>query len=164
MIRAGAVYSILLHQKRTAMKVMQDTAMGWGKNEVQALEIDQLVMGLEMSGSDEALMSYVDFFSGIIPVKAGYFVHVIPSFDLLTNLYRSEVMPLSGVNILRETLLNRIGGEISRVLTAGQIKDVQYHVAEGSPLEELLLAAETKDPDLVVIGQKRFVNSHGILA
>lgn len=146
------------------MKVMQDTKLGWDTTEINPLEIDQLVMGLEMSGSDEALLRYLDFFSEIVPIKASYFLHVVPPFDLLTNLYREEVMPLSGVSILRETLVNRIGGDISRLLTSGRIKDVEYHVVEGNPLEELLVTAEAQNPDLVVIGQKRYVNSHGILA
>ena len=146
------------------MKDMQTAELGWDTSVRTALEIDQLVMGLEMSGSDEALLRYLDFFSEIVPIKAGYFLHVIPPFDLLTNIYREEVLPLSGVSILRETLVNRMGGEISRLLTTGRVKDVQYQVTEGSPLEELLEAAEEQKPDLVVIGQKRFVNSHGILA
>lgn len=146
------------------MKVMQNTTMGWATTELAPLEVDQLLMGLEMSGSDEALLRYLDFFTGIVPVKAGYFLHVVPPFDLLTNLYREEVMPLSGVSILRETLVNRMGGDISRLLTTGKIKDVQYQVVEGNPLEELLVTAKEQKPDLVVIGQKRYVNSHGILA
>ena len=117
------------------MKEMQTAELGWDTTDRKALEIDQLVMGLEMSGSDEALLRYLDFFSEIVPIKSGYFLHVIPPFDLLTNLYRSEVLPLSGVSILRETLVNRMGGEISRLLTTGRVKDVQYQVTEGSPLQ-----------------------------
>lgn len=146
------------------MEVIQETKLGWRNTTIPSLEIDQMVMGLEMSGSDEALLRYLDFFSEVVPVKSAYFLHVIPPFDLLTNLYRSEVMPLSGVNILRETLMNRMGGDISRLLTTGRVKDVQYQVVEGNPLEELLVATASENPDLVVIGQKRFVNSHGILA
>ncbi|MEL7247580.1 MAG: universal stress protein [Bacteroidota bacterium] len=150
--------------KERTIAELQTATMGWDTASQKALEVDQLLMGLEMSGSDEALLRYLDFFSDIVPIKAGYFLHVIPPFDLLTNLYRSEVLPLSGVSIFRETLVNRMGGEISRFLTAGRMSNVQYQVSEGSPLEELLTASESQEPDLVVIGQKRFVNSHGILA
>jgi nucleotide-binding universal stress UspA family protein len=146
------------------MEAIKEKLSGWETEGIPAIEVKQLLMGLEMGGADEALLQYLDFISGIIPIKAGFFLHVVPEFDLLTPMFRKDVMPLSGVNILKETLMNRMGGEISRLLTDGQIKQVKYKVNEGSPLEELLKEAEGVTPDLVVIGQKRFANSHGILA
>lgn len=146
------------------MEAIKEKLSGWETEGIPALEVKQLLMGLEMGGADEALLQYLDFLSEIIPVNAGFFLHVVPEFDLLTPMFRKEVMPLSGVNILKETLVNRMGGEISRLLTNGRIKNVKYKVDEGSPLEELLIEAEALTPDLVVIGQKRFANSHGILA
>ncbi|WP_020537788.1 universal stress protein [Lewinella cohaerens] len=146
------------------MEAIKEKVTGWETEGIPALEVKQLLMGLEMGGADEALLQYLDFLSEIIPVNAGFFLHVVPEFDLLTPMFRKEVMPLSGVNILKETLVNRMGGEISRLLTNGRIKSVKYKVDEGSPLEELLIEAEALTPDLVVIGQKRFANSHGILA
>lgn len=146
------------------MQAAQKKLSDWETEGIPALEVKQLLMGLEMGGADEALLQYLDFLSGIIPVNAGFFLHVVPAFDLLTPMFRKEVMPLSGVNVLKETLVNRMGGEISRLLTTGRIKNIKYKVDEGSPLEELLVEAEALTPDLVVIGQKRFANSHGILA
>lgn len=146
------------------MEAIKEKLGGWETATIPAMEVKQVLMGLEMGGADEALLQYLDFLSGIIPVKAGFFLHVVPGFDLLTPLFRKDVMPLSGVNILKETLVNRMGGEISRLLTTGRIGQVKYKVDEGSPLEELLHEAEALNPDLVVIGQKRFANSHGILA
>jgi nucleotide-binding universal stress UspA family protein len=146
------------------MEAIKEKLDGWETEAIPAIEVKQLLMGLEMGGADEALLQYLDFISEIIPVKAGFFLHVVPQFDLLTPLFRKDVMPLSGVNILKETLMNRMGGEISRLLTSDRIKKVKYKVNEGSPLEELLREAASLNPDLVVIGQKRFANSHGILA
>jgi nucleotide-binding universal stress UspA family protein len=146
------------------MQAIKEKLDGWETEAIPAIEVKQLIMGLEMGGADEALLQYLNFLSEIIPVKAGFFLHVVPAFDLLTPMFRKDVMPLSGVNILKETLMNRMGGEISRLLTSGRIKQVKYKVNEGSPLEELLRESEALNPDLVVIGQKRFANSHGILA
>ncbi|HFA51227.1 MAG TPA: universal stress protein [Bacteroidetes bacterium] len=131
---------------------------------IQPYKIKQAMGGLEMGPSDEPLLKYVGFFSGLIPVEAAYFLHVVPNFDLFLSLYSKETRALAGQYILNENLRQRMKEMIARNVPKENKIDIEYDVREGNPLTELLLDAKETNADLVVIGKKGKHENHAILA
>lgn len=122
-------------------------------------EVVQAMVGLEMSLSDQKVLEYLQFFSESVPMSATYFLHVLPRFDFFGTDNDGR-----DVEILSETLTNRMEESIRRHFPARKSLYIEFDLREGDPLEELLADAKNVKADLVVIGQKSGEGHHGILA
>lgn len=126
--------------------------------------IARAVVGLELGSTDASLLNYFDFFSGIIPVEAASFIHVLPPLAPVDALFEKEAQAvLGGYTIhheFREQMVKRVEKALPQI---GQMT-AQYHITEGDPLEELLSLEQEIEADLVMIGQRSENTYHGILA
>lgn len=134
------------------------------KTPIEPLVIQQLIAGVELGRTDDALLAYIHYFAGLVPVKAAFFLHVVPEFSLFAPFMPTDIRPLAGEYLLSETIINQIGTKVSQFIPNQRIGAIDYDVREGNPLAQLLLQAEELNPDLVVIGQKTHTASHGIMA
>lgn len=131
---------------------------------VEPYIIEQVMAGLEMGAMDEPLLKYMEFLSGLLPVESAYFLHVVPRFDLYRFRFEKELQSVAAQLELKENLVNQMANSINSNLSKRKGIDIEYDIREGDPLEEILKDAEEVSADLVVIGQKNQVKTHGILA
>lgn len=134
------------------------------KSKIQPLKINQAVVALKLGSGDEAVLEYLDFLAGYVPVGSTYFVHVLPKFDLFNALYEKEQEALISNYELNQEVIQRMEDKIKSSLTNLDTDLTRFDVREGDPLEELLQDVEDLTADLVVIGQRSGSSEHGILA
>ena len=134
----------------------QDTIMG--KDKVKPLEFTQAMVALELSETDEPVLTYFDFLTRQVPTAAAYFVHVLPPVEFVSEEAAREKYEINSdvTQRMRLKIKDRITDENSIY--------IEFDVRQGNPLEELLKDAEDVGADLVVIGQRSGVEHHGILA
>lgn len=130
---------------------------------VLPFEINQAVVGLGLEKSDEAVLSYLNFLGGKVPIQRASFIHVLPKVDIFNAFYESESEGIISNFELDQDVAKRLERDIRHRL--GQsVANITCSVQEGDPLEALLLAADQTHADLVVIGQHPEEGPHGILA
>jgi nucleotide-binding universal stress UspA family protein len=131
---------------------------------IEPYNIQQALVAMELGPSDEVVLNYLDFFTGVIPTRAIYFLHVLPQFDVLNAaLERSAESMVSNVELNRE-VINQMHAEIKERMSREKAMEVDFDVREGNPLEGLIRQAKESKTDLIVIGQKSGTSQHGILA
>ena len=131
---------------------------------IAPFRVRQAMAGLEMGDTDEALLNYLDFFSGMIPVEAAYFLHVVPKFDLFRSLFVKDDLKLAEEFRVSELVIKDMAAKINRIIAKERGIEVEYDVRDGDPLEELLIDLDNVQADLAIIGQKSKGKSHGIMA
>lgn len=130
---------------------------------VEPFEIAQAIVGLGLEKSDEAVLSYLNFLGGKIPIQRAGFIHVLPRVDVFNAFYESEAESLISNFELDQDVAKHLERDIRHQL--GQsVANISCSVEEGDPLEALLLAADQTQADLIVIGQHPDEGPHGILA
>lgn len=146
------------------MKSSTDAMTEEKSRAVSPFRVNQALIAMELGPTDEAMLEYVDFFTDQIPVKAAYFLHVLPKFDLFYAMYEKEAQSLISNFEINEDVLTRMEANIKELLADKQTVFVEVDVRDGDPLEELIKNAESIDADLAIIGQSSSTNRHGILA
>lgn len=125
--------------------------------------VTQMLVALELGIADDAVLQYLDFFTGVVPVRKVQVLHVVPTFDMFQILYEREADSVIGNLEFNQEIVNEIANRIKKRPLEQQSK-VAFDVREGNPLEQLLLETEESEADLVVIGQRTGTTEHGILA
>lgn len=146
------------------MKSTNEMTMKESAERIEPYGIQQALVALELGAADEAVVSYLDFFTDAVPARAIYFLHVLPKFDLLNMaIERSAESLISNVE-LNEEVIAQMEAEIRERLGKEDRMKIDFDVREGNPLEELMRETVAMKADLVVIGQKSGTSQHGILA
>lgn len=131
---------------------------------IHPFAIKQAVVAVGLSKSDEALLDYLDFFTQHIPMEQAAFLHVLPRFDLFNALFQNEGESMVSNYELNEETIQEMKTAANKRLSKHHIKNIDFKVREGNPLEELVALAERTEADLTVIGQQSAASQHGILA
>jgi nucleotide-binding universal stress UspA family protein len=124
--------------------------------------VRECLVGMDFNVSVEALMRYLDFFAGQIPVDSVHFLHVLPQPNLF-NLY-SEENPVSFNEVeVNQEVIEKLRFQIDQSITTIEPSHFKIDVKEGDPLETLIETATELNADLVMIGHNVTQTHHGIL-
>lgn len=133
------------------------------ENETRPLAIRQALIGLEFGLTDESILRYFNFFTKNVPTAGASFLHVAPNFDRFSFINMEELADMR-VDFLQEKGELEMQEKIKKYFSNKENMEVDFDLKEGNPLGELLDAAEEMTADLIVIGQKKGSQHHGILA
>ncbi len=128
-----------------------------------ALSIKNMLVALEMGAADDAVLRYLDFFTGTVPVKNIRMLHVLPTFELFQGTFNREGQPGLGHLTLNKEIIAEMRRRIARH-PLSENSNLAFDIREGRPLQALLEEATEFTADLMVIGQSRESGDHGILA
>ena len=120
------------------------------------LRSGRATVGLELAKPDDAMLAYLKFIFGKVPVKELRFVHVVPGVDFFAT---NTVTPLE----MDEHILAAMQVEISDAFRELKGVNATLEVRSGRPLDELLEDLEAPETAMAVIGQ-RDDGRHNILA
>ncbi len=137
-----------------------------GKNKQEAstkFSVNQLLAGLEYGPMDEVLLEYLAGFCQSFEVRHAAFVHVLKN-HVLAGAETLDIDP----GKLEQSESEAVGSYLRKLVQThlGKCMDGRFtlFVEPGDPLEVLLRNAQELNSDLVAIGQKTSVRSHGITA
>ncbi len=122
---------------------------------------EQALVAIELGATDDTILHYLEFLTTEIPIKAAYFLHVLPALDNFYDILKEEGTSLTSNYELNTEVIEQLRTKIKHRIKKSQ---VNFDVRQGDPLEELLKDAEEMDADLIVIGQLSGAVEHGILA
>jgi nucleotide-binding universal stress UspA family protein len=129
---------------------------------VPPLKVNHAIAGMQFEEIDAKVLEYLGAFNRLVDFESLTLLHVVQKNDA-PNLYEEgEALSHSPVNRkeMKEKLLF-----CARFCFADKPASfLKIQIREGSPLEELLNAAEQSSADLLVIGQKTGTTHHGIPA
>lgn len=128
-----------------------------------SLSIKNMLVALEMGAADDAVLRYLDFFTGTVPVKNIRMLHVLPTFELFQGTFNQEVQAGLGHLTLNKEIIAEMRRRIARH-PLSENSNLAFDIREGRPLQALLEEAAEFAADLIAIGQSREPGDHGILA
>lgn len=128
-----------------------------------SFEVSQAVVGLEASNSDKSILKYFNFFTENISTAAAFFIHAEPFLKKFEEL-KTEGFYQDEMELFNRQIEKSIQSEIEKYISEKEEMYIESDLKNGNPLEVLLNTAEELKADLVVIGQKKGVKHHGILA
>ncbi len=122
--------------------------------------INRLMVGLDLTATDFALIRYTEFLCQVIDPHLICFVHTYEKPDLpqdvLDEIY-GEGNPLS--DIYKKQMEERVKKHFPSL----EKHEVVFEVAEGTPLVELTRLTREKEADLLIVGRKPKTESSGVL-
>ena len=121
------------------------------------------MVGLGLNDSDDAILKYLGYLTGHIPVKTARFVHVIPAIYLFDRKNGAESYQFEKYDLKQEAA-DGVAAKIATHISSKNKVAVEFDVRDGDPLDELMQSAESADADLIVIGKNTKRDHHGILA
>lgn len=133
------------------------------RNKINTFEIEQAVVGLEASDFDKNILEYLNFFAKNISIKAASFVHARPIFMTLERGNRDDFYK-DEIELVNRQINDSIKAELEKHLSDHDKMEITSELKDGKPLEVILNSATSLNADLVVIGQKKGIKHHGILA
>ena len=113
----------------------------------------RLLVGIEFGVNDETTIRYAAMGSRLAQSEKIYFVHVVRSLDRIPEYLRAEYSNLS--EPVDEFTKHQMEKLVTKYFDGHRDTELEYEVAEGSPLLELLCLIEQKGIDLMVIGRSR---------
>ncbi len=131
---------------------------------IPSYKVGQAMIGLKMDVVDAPLLNYFKFFAKTIPFDAGYFLHVIPKFDLSHSFFSKTEATLPNELTVNKNKRKLLGAEIKTQLEGLKGVDIEYDVRVGDRLEEMLKDIEDIGSDLVMIGKKYQENNQVVFA
>lgn len=146
------------------MITLTKTTTNPAKNLRNGYTINNALIALKLSRVDDAILNYLKFFSGQIPIKGAHFLHVLPPFDLFNALYERESQSIMSNFELNKDAIEQMKNETRGRIELVNTPHIEFEVREGDPLAELLTEANEIKPDLTIIGQQDSTSFHGILA
>jgi len=146
------------------MKSLSQNTMNEANKPIAPFQIRQAMVALELGSTDNKILEYLDFVTSQVPTGSVYFLHVLPRFDVLSNILQREGASVISNYQINDEVVARMSREIRSRIDPRDGLHVEFDVKEGDPLEQLLEDAEDVHADLVVIGQKSGTDKHGILA
>jgi len=118
------------------------------------------MVGLDFSKIDRSVIHYTGVLSKLIKPNKIYFINVQKSLETSETLWKD----FPDYRVPKdERLSHNMTIEVERNFHDHEKFDIEYIVAEGSPLKELQHWIEIKNIDLLVVGQKELIKGSGIL-
>ncbi len=124
-------------------------------------KLKRVLVALDLTQIDEALVQYITMLSNKISIEKIYFFNVLKNFELpdeIAEKYPDMVAPQD------EAAKKSIQFTIDKV-SEGKLKaEYEIKVVEGNHAEKLLKWAKIKEVDLVVVGRKSGLDGEGIVS
>lgn len=139
-------------------------AMTQASKKIEPFRIRQAMVALELGATDNKILEYLDFLTAQVPTGSAYFLHVLPHFDVLSQIIEREGGASVSNYEINDEVVHRMQREIRARMDHRDGLHVEFDVKEGDPLEQLLEDAKDVNAELTVIGQKSGADKHGILA
>lgn len=119
------------------------------------------MLGLDLSSTDYTILSYLSYFSELLPIDKAYALHVNPGLELPAYakhaLEEEKFVPLD--EQIKELMQDRITKKLGKPDFA-----VDIDVQEGDVTEQMLHWARVKQIDLTLVGQKAIHLGSGLAA
>jgi nucleotide-binding universal stress UspA family protein len=112
----------------------------------------RLMVGIEFGANDESTLRYAAMISRLAKSEKIYFVHVVRNLDNIPVNLLTEY--LNSKEPMEEFVKHQMQRIVTKVIDGHLDSEVEYDVAEGSLLLELLRHVRQKGIDLLVIGKK----------
>lgn len=120
------------------------------------------LVALDLSSTDEQVLSFCNFLFQSLETKTTYFLHIIPNFVYPDNI-ELEFQKMFAPEIpLDEKVRERIAESISEFCPRAEQLETHVEVIEGKPYQKLLHWTEVKSADLLVVGNKKDSDGSGI--
>lgn len=113
----------------------------------------RLMVGIEFGANDESTLRYAAMVSRLAKSEKIYFVHVVRSLDNIPVNLLTEY--LNSKEPMDEFIKHQMKKIVTKVIGGHLDPEVEYDVAEGSLLLELLRRVKQKGIELLLIGKKR---------
>ena len=127
-------------------------------------KFQRIIVALDNTDFDDALIQYVSRFTALTMVKKLYFVYVERNLELPKDL-KVTYKDVHGKEIPRDELLRKVMKQkVEENFTRKGNATVEVEVLEGSPLEKLLHWIKVKEADLMILGNKEMSDGSGVLA
>ncbi|WP_299757238.1 universal stress protein [uncultured Pontibacter sp.] len=124
-------------------------------------KINRLMVGLDLTGMDESMVTYAAFLARQLHVETLYFIHVEKSLEVPSELLQSlQRNNLPADESIREMIMTLVGPAFKQL---PQVQ-VEVLVEEGTPVKEILHWAKIKNIDLLLMGRKLSLRGTGVLA
>lgn len=121
----------------------------------------RLMVGLDFSQADAALLAYTKMMQSIIKPSIIYFVHVEANLDLPPEVL--EELGISAFKPSDEGLLEKMQTKVAEYFTSDNNCEIVCQIVEGSPFEEMLHWSHIKNVDLLIVGKKSKENGKGVV-
>ena len=123
--------------------------------------VSELLIGLERSEKDKALLEYIAFFCGEIQPKGLALLHVVPAdSDPIGVIYPPSTIALDPD--FEEQLRTELD-QASKPYLGDLDLPVHISIRAGAPLDQLVAEANDRTADLVAVGKRRGTTWHTIL-
>jgi len=121
-------------------------------------KIDRVLVALDLTALDEAIISYASKVAELLEVSHVYFFHVAKSLDIpeeISKKYPDLMAPLD------ESLKN----DLQKKVSAHFLYECDYSIVvrEGNPTDKILRWSDIKEVDLIMVGRKIQLKGSGVL-
>lgn len=123
--------------------------------------LKRILVTMDLTEMDNALIQYVTRLSGIFELEKVYFVHIEKELDLPKKIDLKSGNMEAPVD---ETIANLMESEVKRIGKDNFKTPYSVEVIEGSPSHQILHWADIKRVDLIVVGRKSGLKGKGILS
>lgn len=126
------------------------------------LSLKKWVVCLDLSNMDDAVISYLDFFSNIYKPESIEFLHVVQSYNIFSELVE-EFPELESEEELNKAITDRLREKVEENFHHDGIT-INYRIQKGSATNNIIKMMEKEVPDLLVMGKKGSYKGQGVLA
>ena len=131
---------------------------------IEPFSIERALIGLELSGTDDAILNYLNFIRNVIPTKQMYFLHYLETLRAFEALYDENYLELLEHDAITQATKKELQQKVNQAFGDHALRGYIVDALMGNPLEELLEKSRMMEADLIVVGQKTQPGSHSILA
>ena len=119
------------------------------------------IIAIDLTSSDRMLLSYLRDHKTHLGIGKMTFVHVLPE---KFHIYPDDEKIWAPLNVsAMDEIMDGMQSEVKEFFDHKKF-ELDFHLAKGDPLSELVDCAEKNKADIVIIGQKTGVKKHGVLA
>ncbi|HRK27558.1 MAG TPA: universal stress protein [Chitinophagales bacterium] len=120
----------------------------------------KILVGLDFTLLDKTIIGYTGFLCRFLGAEKVYFINVQKRLDVPANLWSDfPELRLPPDEVLKEKMTEEVTAHFGEKGDA----DIDYIVAEGSPMKEIIHWANIKKIDLLIVGRKRELKGNGIV-
>lgn len=118
------------------------------------------IIALDYTGMDECLISNSKSFLDSCNISDLTFIHVVPNYLNLENLYIEDCNPCE--QDVKTLVSNLIMNKVKKVYGEGKKYNIDCKILEGSPYRQLISYIKSNNTNLLVIGKKHKSRGSGI--
>ncbi len=123
-------------------------------------KFNRIMVGLDFSETDQTILTYTRFLTGMLNPTKVYFIHIHRNLDMPEGL-RKKFPELN--QPVDERLKEQMKAKVESVFKGQFGFTHEYVVIEGSPLKEMLKWSHIKNIDLLIVGRKKESEGSGLL-